>query len=119
MSRLGFSEYNFEATGYVPPPPPSLNGGRYTGEPFRPDAPWRNFPATPDVDYYNHTHIRSAMNLPPDAIYQYPGMVRPGNNWQSMPGVLPQNPQTTGLFLCTPPVCPDEKSEAPKAANYY
>ena len=71
---------------YSAPPPPSLNGGLYTGAPFTPEAPWRNFPATPDVSYMVHQNLKSA-HPPPGADTQYPGSIRPGNNFQDMPGV--------------------------------
>lgn len=67
-------------------PEPKLNGGLYTGEPFYKNAPWANVPCIPDVDYMTHVNLRSA-NPPPGAIYQYPGNVRPGNNYQKMPGI--------------------------------
>lgn len=70
---------------FVPPPKPSLNGGLYTGEPFAKDAPYANVPVVPDAGYMIHYNLRSA-NPPPDAIYQYPGGERPGNNHQPMPG---------------------------------
>jgi hypothetical protein len=87
-SGLSFAPYEFEKWGYTPVPPPSLNGGLYTGKPFAQGAPYANVPVKPDVDYMIHTHLRTA-NPPPNAIYQYPGSVRPGNNWQEMPGVGP------------------------------
>jgi hypothetical protein len=68
-------------------PHPKLNGGLYTGEPFSPDAPWATVKVVPDVDYMTNINLRSA-NPPPGAIYQYPGNTRPGNNHQSMPGVV-------------------------------
>lgn len=71
---------------YMPPPKPSLNGGLYTGEPFAKDAPWANVPVVPDVGYMIHYNLRSAQP-PMDALTQYPGNNRPGNNYQPMPGV--------------------------------
>lgn len=65
---------------------PKLNGGLYTGEPFEKHAQWGVVPVIPDVDYMTHINLRSA-NPPVEAIYQYPGNVRPGNNSQVMPGV--------------------------------
>lgn len=38
------------------------------------------------IDYLIHVCLKSACP-PPDAIYQYPGFTRPGNNEQKMPGV--------------------------------
>jgi hypothetical protein len=72
----------------VPPPPPSLNGGLYTGEPFRKGAPYANIPVTPDADFLIHHNLRSA-DPPGPALTQYPGGLRPGNNFQEMPGVRP------------------------------
>lgn len=67
-----------------------LNGGLYTGEPFEKNAPWGNVPVIPDVDYMTHQNLRSA-NPPKQALVQYPGGVRPGNNDQKMPGVVKSN----------------------------
>jgi len=92
-------------------PPPSHNGGLFTGEPFLPGAPWRNFPAVPDSYYLIHHNLRSA-DPPLDALYQYPGgNTRPGNNHTYFKGIssftpvhrdvhcapsLPRDPQRTG-----------------------
>jgi hypothetical protein len=73
---------------YVPPPPRAHNGGLYTGEPFQKDAPWANVPVIPDVDYMTHVNLRSA-NPPPQALYQYQGNTRPGNNYQANTGLTP------------------------------
>jgi len=60
-------------------PPPPLNGGLYTGEPFHENAPWRAFPVTPCTAYLNHVNLKTA--LPPtQALYQVGANVRPGNN---------------------------------------
>ena len=72
---------------YVPPPQPSLNGGLYTGAPFAPGAPWGNVSVVPDAGYMIHYNLRSA-NPPPGAIYQYPGSLRPGNNYTPMHGIV-------------------------------
>lgn len=81
---------------YVPPPPRALNGGLYTGEPFKKGAPWGNVPVIPDVDYMINVNLRSA-NPPPKALFQYPGNTRPGNNYQNNTGL-----QQSGSynFLC-------------------
>lgn len=78
---------------FVPPPQPSLNGGLYTGEPFAPSAPWGTVPVVPDAGYMIHYNLRSA-NPPLGAIYQYPGSIRPGNNYTPMYGItkLPDKP---------------------------
>lgn len=67
-------------------PPPALNGGLFTGEPFKKDAPYANIPIVPDAGYMIHYALRSA-NPPVEALYQYPGGFRPGNNTPIMPGV--------------------------------
>jgi hypothetical protein len=64
---------------HEPAPAPSLNGGLYTGEPFAPDAPWRNIPVVPDATYLTRVNLLSA-NPPPGATEQIPGGWRPGNN---------------------------------------
>lgn len=67
-------------------PPRELNGGLYTGEPFRPNAAYANFPAIPDAGYLIHYNLRSA-NPPPQALFQYPTNDRIGNNTAIMPGI--------------------------------
>lgn len=71
---------------YVPIPPAPLNGGLYTGQPFMKGAPWGNIPQIPDSDFMTNEALRSA-NPPQDALFQYQGYTRPGNNYQVMPGV--------------------------------
>ena len=93
---MKFSPYDYPT--YVPPPAPKLNGGLYTGEPFAKDAPWGNVPVIADIDYMVHYNLRSA-NPPIEALYQYPGTVRPGNNWQQMTGLGKPNGYD---FICTP-----------------
>lgn len=79
-------------------PPPALNGGLYTGEPFKKGAPWANVPVVPDASYMIHYNLRSA-NPPPGAIYQYPGYNRPGNNTIDMIGVRPSKQQYNMSFI--------------------
>ena len=67
-------------------PERTLNGGLYTGEAFAKGAPWANVPVVPDAGYMIHYNLRSA-NPPSDALYQYPGTERPGNNTAIFPGV--------------------------------
>lgn len=85
-SQLSFSEWNVAKNSYTPPPPRLPNGGLYTGELFKENSQYGNVPVIPDTGYLIHYNLRSA-NPPPDAIYQYPGYNRPGNNFQAMPGV--------------------------------
>lgn len=89
---------------YVPPPPPQRNGGLYSGP--NSTKPWAAIPVIPDVDYMTHVNLRSA-NPPPGAIYQYQGNIRPGNNFQSFPGLTPYTPTKAPAcggynFLCSP-----------------
>lgn len=98
---------------YLPPPPPSLNGGLYTGEPFLPGAPWRNFPAVPDSSYLVHVNLRSA-HPPPGAQFQYPAAGhRPGNNYSPMPGVRPMEAPLRDV-LCVPNPCAPVPAPAPQ-----
>jgi hypothetical protein len=73
---------------YVPAPPPSKNGGLYTGPEPPKSAPWAAIPVTPDADYMIHENLKSA-NPPAGALFQYPGNIRPGNNFQAFPGLTP------------------------------
>jgi hypothetical protein len=76
----------YNTAEHEPPPRPLLNGGLYTGEPFATGAPWANVPVIPDAGYMTHVALRSA-GPPPGAIYQYPGVYRPGNSYSVLPGV--------------------------------
>jgi hypothetical protein len=88
----------------VPPPPPPPNGGWFTGEPFAKDAGWGTVPVIPDAGYMTHFNLRSAAP-PPAALTQYPGHLRPGNNFQPMPGVqVAPGGQPYGLMCNTPEV---------------
>lgn len=71
----------------IPIPPRSLNGGLYTGEPFKKNAAWANVPAIPDVDFLTQQRVSDYEGVN-QARFQYPGSVRPGNNSQKMPGVI-------------------------------
>jgi hypothetical protein len=72
--------------GHVIPPPRALNGGLFTGEPFLEGAPWANVPVIPDVDFMTNVNLRSA-NPPTEALFQYPGNTRPGNNFNQNTGL--------------------------------
>jgi hypothetical protein len=92
---------------YQPPPPPTLNGGLYGGEPFPPNAPWRNFPQTPDAGYQQTITLRSA-EPPPLAPYHIPGGgLRPGNNTPLLPQGLQQRAGGGLNLVCTPADGPD------------
>ena len=82
MSRtlLQFADYDFQKTGYTPPPPPSLNGGLYSGEPFEKNAPWANIPVTPDTTVYINESIKRGNNVTPGSSTQYPA-TRQGNSY--------------------------------------
>ena len=94
---------------YAKPPPPRVNGGWYTGAQFPKGAPWRNFTVVPDVPFLN-ANLNSA-RPPPGAEQQYPGSYRPGNNAQSMPGVVKYNGPTD--MLCTTPRAPSHVRRPP------
>lgn len=66
-------------------PPRAVNGGWFTGEPFAKDATYGNVEVIPDAGYMIHYNLASA-KPPTAALYQYPGGIRPGNNFQTMPG---------------------------------
>ena len=89
------------APTFTPPPPPSLNGGLYTGVPFAKGAPWANVPVSPDAGIYNFT------NLPPSAPamakFMVPsGGLRPGNNTPILPAEY-ANSMSAGLnAVCIP-----------------
>lgn len=89
-----------------------LNGGLYTGEPFARGAPWGNIPMVPDTDYMIHTGLKSA-NPPHDALMQYPGYVRKGNNNQTMPGTSVKNGYACNSALCL------GAGQTPRFSKYY
>lgn len=117
MQRIMDSQYeSVDSSKPVPPPKPSLNGGLYTGEPFHKDAPYANVPVIADAGYMTHYNLLSA-NPPPDAVYQYPGGQRPGNNFQPMPGIQ-EAPGPYGIW-CSMAPCKSDKSLPPQFAKYY
>ena len=84
-------------------PSPSLNGGLYTGTPFAPDAPWRNYPVAPDAGYYNFGSMR-ASHAPPAAMYMVPGGgLRPGNNTPLLPAEYIESRIANLNAVCVPP----------------
>ena len=64
----------------IPPKKPELNGGLYTGEPFR--GPWGNVPVLPDVlPMTKETLLLQSVPHTPGSTEQFdPFMLRPGNN---------------------------------------
>lgn len=58
-------------------PERSVNGGLYTGQPFKDGAPWANVPVVPEADTYTK-NLESA-NPPPNGMF-IPSFTRPGNN---------------------------------------
>lgn len=86
LGKLQFSYYDFEKVGYMPAPKPSLNGGLYTGEPFRQGAEWANIPVTPDATVYINKNLRNGNNPPPTADIQFPS-TRQGNSYVDWPNV--------------------------------
>lgn len=64
----------------IPPKKPELNGGLYTGEPFK--GPWGNYPVIPDVVPMTKETLTMQTQPPtPGSTEQFdPTMLRPGNN---------------------------------------
>lgn len=79
MKPLDFTNYDFERVGYQPVPPPSLNGGWFTGEPFIHNAPWAHVHVDPDATEYINTNLLRGNRPPPNARFQYPA-TRRGNS---------------------------------------
>lgn len=88
MARsLQFSDYEFEKNGYTPVPPPSLNGGLYSGEPFQKGAPWANVRATPDSTYLINQNLKIGNPaFTPGSDLQYPA-TRKGNSYVKWTGL--------------------------------
>lgn len=93
----------FDSYPYVQPPQPSLNGGLYTGEPFKMGAAYANVPVTPDASYIIHENLKTA-DPPPGATFQYPSGHRPGNNFHIMNGVSTSKGQYQN-FACNHYAC--------------
>jgi hypothetical protein len=69
------SSYDF--TKYISANKPVLNGGLYSGEPFK--GPWGNTPVIADAVTMTKYTLLSA-NPPPNATKQFGDNIRPGNN---------------------------------------
>lgn len=102
----------------IPPPPPSLNGGLFTGAPFQEGAPWRNFPATPDVVPLITKNLSSA-DPPPGAQHQFPGGTRPGNNYQDMPLVRWYSAEHSLLCASCPQQQTQQQQKVARFARFY
>lgn len=97
----------------MPPPAPTLNGGLYTGAPFAADAPWRNFPVTPDAGFYNFTNLSTLSTALPMAQSMVPGGgLRPGNNTPLMPSEI-----TSSRIKSLNAVCMPDSRTAPGKAQ--
>ena len=66
-------------------PPPQLNGGLYTGEPFAQGAPWGNTPVKPDTMWLTQNGFKA---LVPEGNRQFADSIRPGNNDVDIPAIL-------------------------------
>jgi hypothetical protein len=84
MSKLNFSDYEFEKFGYMGVPPPTLNGGLYTGEPFDKDGLHRNFPQKPDTTEMLQSYL--PLDAPMKARFMYPP-TRQGNSFVEWRGL--------------------------------
>ncbi len=95
-----YALYNADHASYVSAPKPSLNGGLYTGEPFHPNAEYRNFPNQPDAVHL-HTVALNSANPPPGAQQQFPDAFRPGNNMPVVDGVTLNKFSPVHSIVCT------------------
>lgn len=85
------------------PPKPTLNGGLYTGNPFPPNAPWRNFPVTPDAGFYSFTNLNRTSTAPHEALYHMPASsIRPGNNTPFVPSDYAKSKLPSFDAVCVP-----------------
>lgn len=122
-SRLHLYPLDFQ--GHVPPPPPSLNGGLFTGEAFHKGAPYGNVPVMPDGAYMHTVNLLSA-KPPTEAVYQPPpgAAVRPGNskNDHPLPHFNQYRPQNN-LFCANVPGeetrCLGTADQTPAAATQF
>lgn len=122
MSTCAYTPPATQAAKSTPLPPRDLNGGLYTGEPFKKDAPWANVPVIPDVTYMMQYNLLSA-NPPPGVAHHYPGTIRPGNNEYDMQGI--EKISKYNLFCGSKPsavslqVVPECKCHKCKMSKYY
>jgi hypothetical protein len=105
-------------------PPPSLNGGLYTGQPFADNAPWRNFPVPPDAGYYGFANLpvtsRDCPRPPADAPYHLPGGgLRPGNNTPNLPRAYTASRDPALNSLCIPREDPARTAAAEGSCPAY
>ena len=99
--------YQKEKGPYTRPPGPTLNGGLYTGEPFREGAPWGNTPVTPDAGHVAGFAMQRMTDPPPPpgAQHQFPGGGwRPGNNTPFLPAGAAERRFPDLDMTCTPEV---------------
>ena len=82
-SSLEYGLYEFDKYGYMQAPKPKLNGGLYTGEPFK--GNYGNIPVSSDIGELVNENLRSS-NGPVEGLFHIPGNIRPGNNEQKLPG---------------------------------
>ena len=104
----------FNNNNYSPIPKPKLNGGLYTGEPFK--GPWGNVPVIPDAAYLTYVTQRlSTDNVPTASLYQMQAPCRSGNNsYYQIPGVEHYvGDEKFGKFdlFCVPSVCGEGKKQ--------
>lgn len=89
---LGYSY--IEAEEPIQIPPRQVNGGLYTGEPFKENAPWGNRPIIPEA----HIMVSNLASQHPGAQDMIPGTTRLGNNTQVFPNHEKYN--TSYQFMC-------------------
>lgn len=81
-------------------PPSQYNAGLYTGPSFQ--GPYGNIPVTPTTPSMINGNLRSA-EPPMDALTQYVGANRMGNNYRAVPGIswyADQNPAVKHNIIC-------------------
>lgn len=106
-----------EESKNIPPPPPSLNGGLYTGEEFMHNAPWRNHPSMPDASFAVQRNLQTA-NPPPGATFQPPGTIRQGNNVFAEPAAALGKLSERHALFCVD-ATEDALRAAPKPRSHY
>lgn len=102
-----YAEYRGSQSSMNRIPPPPMNGGLYTGQPFASKA-WANVPINPDAGSMVHDSLKIGnATVPYEAQYQYVSHPRSGNSEPTMPGLIYNEYLNMSFIPCENAPCPD------------